>query len=183
MNWYTMNAGDISFFFLLALSFMGIAVTFIHSLTQRSSKKLFLTIMFILFATIAWHSNKTDRQVFETRLTGGNHFAFVRVRPETKQTGKNFIAITTTGALPTLHIGIHPLSLDGSVLGEEWLQYRDLPPTTFHPPVVLKPGRYRINFLMIDKAWTEYLEFEQSEKGVEQVFWIERNGEVIHREP
>ena len=187
MNWYSKNAADIAFIALLSLGFLGVAVSFVHNLTNRFGIRVLFAFLFVTFAAVAWHANKTDREAFEARLTGGDHFAFVRVREETDRSGKNnMVAITTTGTLPSLHIGFYPVLPDGTVLKKKqrWVpQFRDLPPSTFHPAIALEPGRYQIHFLMGEKKWIEHLEFERSAKGVTQVLWVERNGRVIYREP
>lgn len=138
-----------------------------------------------------WHFDRQERDTakaefskFIEEQTGGRNFAYVRVRSKTSEDGKNWVAIETTGALPSLAVGFYPLSPDGVPTGKEaWLHYADLPKTTFNTNAVLTPGRYRIDFKMGNKSWTEHLDFERSEDGVDQVLWVERDGKVIHREP
>jgi|TARA_B100000315_G_C14374974_1_gene494752 hypothetical protein len=165
--------------------------------TDRFAIRLWIAAFAVVALVISaaggggWYLDRQERiradaefKKFKDELTGGDNFAFVRARQETSEDGKNWIAIETTGALPSLLVGFHPLSLDGTPVGEKkWVHFSDLPETTFNTSVVLAPGRYRIDFKMGDKIWTEHLDFERSEEGIDQVLWVERNGKVIHREP
>ncbi len=185
MTWYAENSGDVASGAVLALTALGVVVTFAPKFTRPTAAKIGFTMLLVAIGTVAWHSNKIAREAFETRITGGNNFAYLRVRPETDQRGWNLVAITTTGALPSLHVGFYPLSPAGDLLREKqkWVQFGALPPTTSHPGIALAPGRYQIHFLMGAKKWVEHLEFKRSGKAVTQVFRVERDGEVIYREP
>jgi hypothetical protein len=41
------------------------------------------------------------------------------------------------------------------------VHFSDLPKTTFNTSVVLAPNRYRIEFKMGDKSWSEHLDFKR----------------------
>ena len=57
--------------------------------------------------------DRNEREALEAELTGGNSFAYLRIRDAVSRDGGNFAEITTTGALPSLHLGFYPV-LPGS---------------------------------------------------------------------
>ena len=169
------------------LALMGLAAYMTVNPPHKPSRTLiavWVTVFLALGAVSIWVGVEQDTAL-EDALTGGDNYAYLRVRPETDQRGWNKVAIETTGALPSLHVGFYPVSPDGQVLREKqwWVPFENLPHTTFHPNIALPAGRYEINFLMGAKKWVEHLEFKRSGKAVKQVFRVERDGEVIYREP
>ncbi len=88
----------------------------------------FAVVVLIISAAggAAWYLDRQEQikadaefKKFKEELTGGDNSAFVRARQETKEDGKNWIVIETTGALPSLLVGFHPLSPDGTPVGEK----------------------------------------------------------------
>lgn len=152
-----------------------------------------LVVSFVIMGLGLWSTAQRAEEAANLRqsitdirlaVTGGDNYVYLTVRPVVAQNGENLLAFTTTGPIPRSDFSVHGLSEDGRVMFMREHALRPLPQTTaYFRKKTLPPGRFKISFVMGEKRWTEYLDFERTDEGVDQIYWVERDGIVILEGP
>ena len=178
MTWYSSNAADIASFALLALAFLGVAVSFVRNFENRRPEQWAFATGFILLAALAWHANKTDREAFEKRLTGSENYAFFHSRNGQKQSGKFLLYIQGKGDSPDVRICRYRLADDGR-------KYDEIcPPPTYIREVngevdwPISAGRWQFDFFALyNNRWSQILNLEEKDGVLTQSIEVRRPGE------
>lgn len=145
----------------LVLALMGVAVSFNppESKDRRRQWRWFWGFAVVgAVVTIAqvWASarGRAAQEEFETKMTGGNNYAFFQAESKVAPSGEYYVLMTTTGSLPPFYCSVRTVSTAGDVIGNREWGFPPLPKVTARfPHTTLPPGRYRLDCLMGEKSW------------------------------
>jgi hypothetical protein len=128
--------------------------------------------------------DRNAREVLRVKLTGGDNFAFFTVEPKIAPNGENYLTVTTTGQMPFFDCSVRFLSPNGGVIHSREWSIRPLPKTTARfNHTTLPLGRYRADCVMGEKSWQQHFEFDRTPNGIDQVFWVEKDNQIVKEGP
>lgn len=182
MTWYVENAEEIASAGLILLGVMGVFVSLIYNITRRKQRWVWAA-GFVVIAVVAWHAEKTASQKQENKLTGGNNFAFLSIRPPETNTGPHFLRITNNGTGPIyqVSIGFHRLAADGTQLSEEWTPpYPIVYVVTANISASIAVGNYRFDFKARNGDWQEFLKLSEADGFLKEKIEVRRDGKSIY---